>query len=356
MSLLDPIISAGLANAALLGAAAAAAALRDRRWAWLAAFLALSFVTLCAIVIQHRSDGRSEWISVAVEQIAWGTGPLLYLFIRSIAGRSVTARVAAAHLVLPVAMVVAEMLRILIWSKEPLPAALLVGYQILYTLAACWTFVTRAETGERSLLAFWAPICALAAMVGVHAAQLVRWTPLGGPLADVVPVVGSAAILAALLALLTLPALIDRGSPRYSRSGLKPDEAARLFEAAHGLLISERLFTRHDLSLGDIAGRMRVSPHRLSHAFSAGGATFSTLIVGLRVVEARRLLGDPRNANVALEPIGMEAGFRSRSAFYSAFKALTGLTPGEFRDRDPAILSDPTGQDRESGDGGRRRA
>jgi AraC-like DNA-binding protein len=63
----------------------------------------------------------------------------------------------------------------------------------------------------------------------------------------------------------------------------------------------------------------------------AGNTSFNELVGRLRVEEAQRLLLDPSNAGVAVEPLGMEAGFRSRSAFYAAFRGQTGLSPAEFR-------------------------
>jgi AraC-like DNA-binding protein len=342
MDLLDPLVSAGLVNAILLAAAAAAAAYRDRRWAWLAGFLLISTTTLISIVVQHRTDGAAEENAVAVEQLSWTGGPLLYCFVRAACGYRVTLRLALTHLALPALVVAASTPLILLARLEPLPAWLLVIFQLGYTLASGSTFLTRPEPATRSVLTFWAPMCGIAAMIGVHVAQALRWTAWGQAHSDTVPAAASLAILFALLGLLMLPGPVARSAARYSRSGLKPDDARALFVAARTALLHQRLFARDDLSLGDVAAALGVKPHSLSQAISEGGATsFSEMLAALRIEEAQRLLADPRNATVALEPVGMEAGFRSRSAFYAAFKAHTGMTPGEYRQN----VSAPSGQD-----------
>jgi len=332
MNLLEPLVSAGLVNALLLAAAAAAAARRDRRWAWLAGFLVVSAITLISIVLQHRTDGAAQSFAVAAEQISWTSGPLLYCFVCRASGYSVRGRFVFRHLALPALVVVMGTPLIIFGRFEPLPTSLLVLFQMAYTLACGWTLLTRPQSAGRDALTYWAPLGAVATMTGIHVAQTLRWTHWGRINADTVPLVASLAILLALLGLLLLPRPIAQSAARYSRSGLKPDEARALYAAAMAELLRDKVFARDDLSLADVADALGVKAHRLSQAISAGGETsFSEMLLELRVDEARRLLADPRNAKVALEPIGMEAGFRSRSGFYAAFKGRTGMTPGEYR-------------------------
>ncbi|WP_344820962.1 AraC family transcriptional regulator [Aquimarina gracilis] len=40
---------------------------------------------------------------------------------------------------------------------------------------------------------------------------------------------------------------------------------------------------------------------------------------------------DPVFHKYSVEAIGLEAGFKSKSAFYSTFKASLGMSPGAFR-------------------------
>ena len=98
------------------------------------------------------------------------------------------------------------------------------------------------------------------------------------------------------------------------------------------LMEEEQLFRNPDLGRQVVAARLGISEGYLSQVMSAQvGASFVEFVTGYRVGEARRLLADPEFDRYSLEAIGLEAGFRSRSAFYTAFKSATGQTPGVFR-------------------------
>jgi AraC-like DNA-binding protein len=223
---------------------------------------------------------------------------------------------------------------------------LLVAQQLAYTAASILLFMRRPEPADRSSLGFWWPTFALSIIVGIHFGQLARFSPWGAQLQDAVPVIGAGGALAMLLAALILPHQPTSKRAAYAKSALGEGRARMIFEEAVAVVEGEKLFRRYDLTLGDVALRINASPHHLSQALSIAGKTsFKELVTGLRVNEARRLLSEPANANVAVEPLGMEAGFRSRSAFYAAFSERIGLTPADFRKRLTASVSGPTGQD-----------
>ena len=58
---------------------------------------------------------------------------------------------------------------------------------------------------------------------------------------------------------------------------------------------------------------------------------FNRFINGYRINEAIRLLMDPGFNGLSVEGIASSVGFISKSAFYSAFRKITGLTPVEYR-------------------------
>lgn len=345
MLLVDSLIVAGIANAVLLALASGLAARRDRRWAWLCAMFCLLVVTFTAIIISHRSDGFVEQAATATEQLAWFVGPVLYLYLRLSLGYGVGRR-AWLHFLAPAAIVAIGTPLMLIGGYEPVAVRLLVAYQVVYTAASIVLFVRRPEKTDRTAMGYWWPVSAVSAMVGIHAAQLARMTAWGALHADVVPVIGSLSVMAMMFLALAVAQQAPRKPDRYSKSALPEDRARAIFETAQATLADGGMFRRFDLTLGDLALQMGVGVHHLSQSLSvAGDTSFNALLSRLRVEDAKRLLVEPRNSGVAVEPLGMEAGFRSRSAFYAAFREQTGLTPAEYRKREGPLMSSPTGQD-----------
>ena len=81
-----------------------------------------------------------------------------------------------------------------------------------------------------------------------------------------------------------------------------------------------------------VAEQLNISANYLSRLINAlSKSNFSELINRYRVEEAKRALAHPDFSSYTVEGVGYEAGFKSKSAFYSAFKKHTGSTPIEFR-------------------------
>ena len=57
---------------------------------------------------------------------------------------------------------------------------------------------------------------------------------------------------------------------------------------------------------------------------------FTDLRSQLRIEHAKKLLSNGVTENVTIDAIGISAGFKSRSTFYEAFKAETGMTPSQY--------------------------
>jgi AraC-like DNA-binding protein len=149
---------------------------------------------------------------------------------------------------------------------------------------------------------------------------------------------GAAAFTGALLylfvALQRSPELLLRlrREARYARSrlgGLDPDRAATRLEA---LLQERELFLDEELTLADLAIECGLSPAQLSELVNSRyGVNFQRFINRRRVDHARKLLMcTPEQTALT---IAYESGFRSKSAFYSAFVREVGETPQQFRRR-----------------------
>jgi AraC-like DNA-binding protein len=70
--------------------------------------------------------------------------------------------------------------------------------------------------------------------------------------------------------------------------------------------------------------------HQVSQVLNDNlGKSFSAYLKPFRIRHAQQaILTDD---HLTLEAIGMEAGFGSKSAFYTAFKEVAGTTPAQYR-------------------------
>jgi AraC-like DNA-binding protein len=100
------------------------------------------------------------------------------------------------------------------------------------------------------------------------------------------------------------------------------------------LMENEKLYQETELTLLDLANKLRLPSYQVSQAINEGlDKSFYDVINGYRVEEAKRLLADPKNLNYTILSVGFEAGFNSKTTFNTVFKKFTGLTPTDFRNR-----------------------
>ena len=98
------------------------------------------------------------------------------------------------------------------------------------------------------------------------------------------------------------------------------------------LMEEEELYRDPNLGRQMLADRLGVSEGYVSQIVrETTGEGFVEYINGLRIAAAKRMLSDPKFGTYALEAIGREVGFKSRSAFYETFKKATGETPGMYK-------------------------
>ncbi|MGI4863549.1 MAG: helix-turn-helix domain-containing protein [Janthinobacterium lividum] len=96
------------------------------------------------------------------------------------------------------------------------------------------------------------------------------------------------------------------------------------------LMASERPWLEPELTLAELANRLRTHPALLSKVINAGcGQNFNDFVNTYRVQEARRKLADPRFAHYSLVGVALESGFNSKSTFNRVFKKLLGQAPSE---------------------------
>lgn len=85
----------------------------------------------------------------------------------------------------------------------------------------------------------------------------------------------------------------------------------------------------HKISLEMVAGRVGLSPSHLSVLFrQTVGQSFREYLCRLRVEESKRLL---LSTDYSLSDIAVAMGFSDQSHYCKAFKHVTGLSPGKYR-------------------------
>lgn len=101
------------------------------------------------------------------------------------------------------------------------------------------------------------------------------------------------------------------------------------------IIIKDKRFLDSQISLEIIASELEVSKGHLSRLIhSELHTSFTDYINLLRIDEAKSHLINPSFSNYTLAAIGLEAGFNSKSTFYSTFKKITGLTPLQFKNEE----------------------
>lgn len=117
---------------------------------------------------------------------------------------------------------------------------------------------------------------------------------------------------------------------KYASKKIDTNEADKLINELSSLMETQTLFKNPDVKLKNLADQLNISKHYLSQLLNDNlGKSFAQYINERRVEEAKRLLIE--NNQFTLEAIGFEAGFSSKSTFYSTFKKIVGQTPSEFK-------------------------
>ena len=98
-------------------------------------------------------------------------------------------------------------------------------------------------------------------------------------------------------------------------------------------MVVDRAYRTEDLTVAGLATLLSVPEYRLRRLINQrlGHRNFNAYVNGYRLEEARVALADPARRDLPILTIALDAGFQSIGPFNRAFKAGTGLTPGEFR-------------------------
>lgn len=107
----------------------------------------------------------------------------------------------------------------------------------------------------------------------------------------------------------------------------------KLIDALMRLMADERIYRQDNITIGALAGRLKIPEYRLRRVINQqlGYRNFNVFLNNHRIEEAKAALADPAQLEVPVITIAMDAGFQSLGPFNRAFKAMTGVTPTEYR-------------------------
>ncbi len=112
----------------------------------------------------------------------------------------------------------------------------------------------------------------------------------------------------------------------------KPAVDSEIGDQIVAAMVEHAYFLNQNLTLHDFAREIDVSPRIISTYLNQTlESNFNEWVNNFRVDHAMASLQDKGKEHYSIEGIGADAGFKSRSAMYMAFKKKTGHTPGHFK-------------------------
>ncbi len=142
------------------------------------------------------------------------------------------------------------------------------------------------------------------------------------------------AFCATTLTLLKFPSITteiaETSQATYAESTLKNIDREKIIQQLNQKMQQEKLYTLETLSLAMLAEQLQLSSHQLSELINTEFYLgFSKYIRKYRIEAAKKLLlAEPKSSVLS---IGLSVGFNTQSNFYTAFRDIEGMAPGQYR-------------------------
>ncbi|ANI88316.1 hypothetical protein A9P82_02750 [Arachidicoccus ginsenosidimutans] len=128
------------------------------------------------------------------------------------------------------------------------------------------------------------------------------------------------------------PVTLSRLKKQFKTQELRKQEAEQLFKQINNDILERKLYTNKKISLKSLSVELGIASHRLSSVInSCSQRTFLNYVNAIRINSIKQYLANPEYLRrYTVEVLAYDAGFSSRSTFYSAFKKEVGVTPAEY--------------------------
>lgn len=226
------------------------------------------------------------------------------------------------------------------WSSDPwgIQGWVIVEGASLHLLTyglASWLLIGKGLKGKlKSRLFFLSSMLTLSGLIlllsegGVINGVSIYATPLP----DYLPKVFSSILVYTLsILLLKNGDYFGKAKAQYLKSGLQESLRESKIEQLHLLFENEKPYLKQSYSLVQLAEHLHLSPQLTSQLINEGmQKRFFELIHDYRIREAQKRLAQQDDIP-KMEYLAYTLGYGSKSAFYTAFKKATGLTPLQYR-------------------------
>lgn len=119
---------------------------------------------------------------------------------------------------------------------------------------------------------------------------------------------------------------------KYERSNLKEEQKEKLLQNLLKSIEEQKSYLSPELTISELSEQTQIPSHYLSQIINEKmNCSFLDFINSYRVEEAKKMLAKDSSKQFTILSIAYDAGFNSKSTFYTAFKKHTNLTPSKFR-------------------------
>ena len=126
----------------------------------------------------------------------------------------------------------------------------------------------------------------------------------------------------------------DLSPQRYVSSTLTDPQKLRIQTQLLAYMEQETPFLTQELTLHELATQLDLNAKYLSQVINeVQGQNFMDFINGYRIRRAQEMLLNPAYQHITILAVAQDAGFKSKSSFYNAFKKVTGMTPSAFKNK-----------------------
>lgn len=114
----------------------------------------------------------------------------------------------------------------------------------------------------------------------------------------------------------------------------KEKETTEIYEQLIEWMEKEQLFKEPDLTLPNLAEKLKITRRSLSQLINQKTNTnFNRFINQYRIEAAKKILADSKFDHLNMLGVAFEVGFNSKATFFSVFKQIEGASPGAYKKR-----------------------